>query len=539
VPVGNGSSSYDAIVVGAGHNGLTAAAYLAAAGRRVVVLERKPMVGGAAVTEEPLPGYRFSSCASMAPLPRRIVRDLGLKRHGFEALAMSPTLWSPDGEGGQGLLLSETAARSKTEIARFSDTDARRYAEFLTLMRRLAAALQPQLWKAPPEMIPAGTREGLEFLRLGGRLRLLGRRDLSELLRIPFLSLSDFLSDWFETDLLRSMLAAGALTGSLAGPISPGTASLLLFDFCTAGSGPPGPRMIPRGGTAALSEALAAAARSRGAEVRTGAEVEQIVVRGGAARGVVLSGGEEIAARVVVSNADPHRTFLRLLDPVHLDPEFLQRIRNLRMTGAVAVVHIALEGLPDFTSLPERIGRRALAGRIRIAPGTEYLERAFDDAKHGRCSNQPFLEVVIPSLTDPSLAPEGGHVMSVLVQFAPYHLREGNWEDHRERLADTVVEILSRHAPDLPGRIHHRYILTPKELEQLYGLTDGHIYHVEHCLDQLFLLRPLPECSRYRTPLRNLYLCGAGTHPGGGISGLCGRNAAGRILADWKPDATR
>jgi phytoene dehydrogenase-like protein len=535
----NGSSGFDVVVIGGGPNGLTAAGYLAAAGRRVLVLERRPQVGGRAMSEEPFPGYRFSICPTIAPVPRRIVRDLGLKRHGLETLSMSPTLWGPNRDGTQALLLSDSAARSKNEIARFSGDDARRYGEFLALMNRLSAALQTQMWKPPPDMGSAGSKDGWNLLKLGGRLRLLGRRDLSELLRIPFLSLSDLLSDWFETDLLRSMLASGALIGSLAGPISPGTSSLLLFDFCAGGHGRPGPRVVPRGGSGALCAALAAAARAKGAEIRTEAEVDRILVRGGTARGVVLRGGEEIESRVVVSNADPKRTFLNLVEPVQLDPEFRDRIRNLHMEGAAAFVHFALDGLPDFTALPDRVGRRALAGRIRIAPDIEYLERAYDDGKHGRMSARPFLEAVIPSLTDASLAPDGGHVMTVVAQFVPYRLRDGNGDDLGDRLADSVVEILSQHAPDLPGRIRHRQVLVPPDLERQYGLTGGHLFHGEHSLDQLFLLRPLPECSRYSTPVRNLYLCGAGTHPGGGVSGINGHNAAGRILADWKSDQTR
>ncbi|MCZ6670620.1 MAG: NAD(P)/FAD-dependent oxidoreductase [Acidobacteria bacterium] len=529
-----GTSRFDAIIVGAGHNGLIAAAYLARAGKRVVVLERDREIGGSTRTEEPFPGYRFSSCPSLSPLPPRIHNDLDLERHGLELLALPGTVWTPGGNGHRSLLLSESAAQSKEEISRFSAADSERYGEFLDLLKRLCRSLAPQLDNPPPPFSPHGIRDGLELLRLGGRIRRLGRKDLSELLRIPLLSLADFLSEWFETDLLRAQFAAGALIGSLAGPVSPGTASLLLYDFLTGGNAKPGPRVIPRGGMGNLVRALAAAAEGHGAVIRTGAAVERIQVSGETARGVALRGGEEILGQVVLSSADPKRTFLRLIDPIHLDPEFLRRVDHFQMKGAMAVVHLALDRLPEFSSLSGQPPSPALRGRVRISPDLEYLERAFDEAKHGCRSAFPFLECLIPSLTDPTLAPEGHHVMSILVQFAPYHLQAGSWEEEREPLADSVIELLDRYAPGLSGTIRYRSVLAPSDLEQRYGLTEGHIYHGEHSLDQLYLLRPLPDCAGYRTPIRNLYLCGAGTHPGGGVTGRCGFNAAARVLRDWQ-----
>ena len=525
-------SGFDAVIIGAGHNGLTTAAYLARAGKRVLVVEKRPRIGGTVETAELHPGYRFSPIApSCNPFPERIVRDLQLGRHGLEFLRVPHVLSCPLPDGG-GLVLEGDPTRDHEAIRKFSSRDADRYGEFLSTMRRLSRSLRPLITRPPPAAFPGGPKDALELLMFGGRLRRLGRKDLAFLLRILPMSLTDFLEDWFETDLLRSVLAAGCLIGSFAGPYSPGTASLLLFDFLTGTNGGVGERVLPRGGMGSLSAALAAAAESRGAVLRTDAPVDRVLIREGAARGVVLENGEEIDSRVVISNADPRRTFLHLLGPAHLEPGFLEKISHYRMHGVTAMVHLALRDLPRFTLAPNGNGIDPRSGRIRIGPSLEYLERAYDDAKYGNPSGAPFLEAMFPSLTDPSLAPDGGHVLSILVQYAPYHLRDGNWEDRREDLGDTVVDLISKYAPDLRKLIASGTVLSPLDLERDYGLTEGHIHHGEHSLEQLFTFRPLPECSRYATPIRNFFLCGAGTHPGGGVQGLCGYNAARQILRE-------
>jgi phytoene dehydrogenase-like protein len=344
----------------------------------------------------------------------------------------------------------------------------------------------------------------------------------------------DLVAEWFETDLLRAVVASRGIFGNFLGPASAGSSAVLLIR-AAADPHPAGATCFPRGGVGALAQAMASAAIEAGAQIRTDAEVSSILAKDGAVNAVRLSTGEEIPACLVVSNADPKRTLLGLVGPVHLDPNFVVKLRNYRSTGAVAKVNLALSGLPTFTAL-EGIdhGNAALAGRIHIGPTLEYLERAFDDAKYGSVSRAPILEVAIPSLADPSLAPAGQHVMSIYAQFAPFHLKSGNWTEQREALGDLVIKTLSTYAPNLPGLVLHRQVITPQDLEETYGLTGGHIFHGELTLDQLFTMRPLLGWARYRTPISGLYLCGSGTHPGSGLTGASGANAAREILKDWK-----
>jgi phytoene dehydrogenase-like protein len=532
-------ASYDVIVIGAGHNGLTAAAYLARAGKKVLVLERRPLAGGAAVTEEIHPGFRISTCAHWVGLLQpRIVRELELGRHGLEILRPEAALFQPRPDGSH-LLLWRDRAKALAEIARHSAADAERYPAFAERLGRLTGFLRPLLLSPPPFLPKGKGADLLALLEVGLRFRRLGAREIHQALRWLPMSVADLVSEWFEGEALKALLAARGIVGSFLGPRSPGTAALLLYENL----GEPGwPLLgwgVPRGGMGSVTAALAEAAKRYAAEIRTGAEVARIEVKNQKAVGVVLATGEEILVPVVVSNPDCRTTFDRLVDPALLDPHFLGAIRKIKFRGAVAKVNLAVAELPDFKSLPGKTAGLQHQAVIQIGPSLDYLERAFDDAKYGRFSARPFLEVVIPSVLDPTLAPAGKHVISILAQFAPYHLREGNWNEKREALGDAVVRTLAEHAPNLPGAILHRQVLTPGDLESIYGLPEGNIYHGEQTLDQLFFMRPVPGWARYRTPIQNLYLCGAGTHPGGGVSGAPGYNAAREILRDWKKGEIR
>ena len=527
------------VVVGAGINGLTAACYLARAGLAPLVLERRPVVGGMAVTEEFHPGYRCSPVAQSAgPLLAGIVRDLSLGK--VELFCPEVRVAAPSADG-RALLLFDNPKRTVSELSRFSEKDARRWTEFHGSLGRLGRFLQPLLSSTPPSPDKPTAQDVFGLLNAGRTFRFLPRKDRRRLLRWGPMAVADFAGEWFETELLKAMLVARGIYGAFAGPWSAGTtANLLLqaaFDPHSAGPG-----AFVKGGMGALSAALADAARRSGCEIRTDAEVIRVSVRDGRAGGVALSTGEEILARAVVSSADPKRTFLGLLDPMELDPDFVTKIRNYRCAGAVAKVHLALSGLPTFPALANAAnGSAPLSGRIHIGDEIDDLERAFDAAKYGRFSERPWCEATLPTVDDPTLAPPGGHVMSVHVQYAPYRLREGGWESRRDALGDAVVSTLASVCPGLPGLIVARKVLTPLDLEQTYGLSGGHIFHGEHALDQLYAGRPLLGWARYRTPIDGLYLCGAGTHPGGGITGAPGANASREILKDLRsnPGTTR
>ncbi len=527
------SEPYDAIVIGAGHNGLVTAAYLGRAGLSVLVLERRELVGGAAVSEEVFPGFRFDTCAHrVGELHPAAVRDLRLKRHGLEIIRPDPTALAllPDGDH---LLLWREASRSRESIGRFSKLDAERWVAFGDHVRRATRFLEDIYATIPPRLSGTSVSDLTKLFLVGGRLRRRGKTAMAEVLRTLPMSIAELLDEWFETDELKGTLGAIGITGVFQGPMAAGTAFTFLHQHVGSGDGIIKPTRLVRGGVGALSEALAAAARQNGAEVRTAAGVERVTVRDGRADGVVLANGDEIAAKRIISSADPKRTFLGLVDPLQLDPEFVRKVRGIRFRGACAKVHLALGELPSFAGVDG--GSAHLGGAISIAPSLNYLERAYDDAKYGSVSQAPYLEAVIASLSDPTLAPDGRHVMSVLVQYAPYHLKEGSWSDaRREELGDRVVDVLADYSPNLRSAIIDRQVLTPLDLERVYGLTEGNIYHGELALDQLYFMRPVPGWARYRTPIDNLYLCGAGTHPGGGVTGAPGYNAARAILKDVK-----
>ncbi len=520
---------YDAVIIGGGHNGLTAAAYLARAGRRVLVLERRPVVGGAAVTEEVVKGFHFSVCSYVVSLLRpEIIAELELRRHGLEILPLDGTFTTmPDGNY---LWRTDDHAHTHAEIARHSPRDADAYEQYSRTMVEMGRFARPILAMEPPDPT-SFTLHGLrQLVSTLPRFRALSYDDQYAQIQLMTMSAIEFLDQWFETDVLKATMSASGIIGTHLGIRSPGTAYVLLHHYMGEIDGAFRSWGLARGGTGAISNAIAAAAREAGVEVRTGVDVERVIVQGDRARGVALKNGDEIAAKVVASSVDPRLTFGRLVDPSALPAGFREDIARYKFRGASAKVNLALDALPNFTSLPGP--GRHLAGAISISPSVEYMDRAYDDGKYGRFSRRPYMDVVIPSLTDPTLAPPGKHVMSCFVQYAPYALAEGTWDSQREALGDAVIATLAEYAPNIRDIVLHRQVVTPLDLEREWGLSEGNIFHGELSLEQLFFLRPVPGWARYRTPIRNLYMCGSATHPGGGIMGAPGRNAATRILAD-------
>jgi phytoene dehydrogenase-like protein len=518
------------VVIGAGHNGLVTAFYLARAGLRPLVLERRSQVGGAAVTGEFHPGFRTSLLAHSASLEPGIIRDMQLERHGLELITpeVSRTALSP---ANRALVLYRNVEKATHEIARVSPADARKYAELAEALRKIAGVILKIFALTPPDIASPGTRDLLLLLGVGRTLRGLGRRRMYDLLRWAPMAVADLAQEFFASEALRSVLAARGIFGASLGPWSAGT-SLLFLLRAASEPNPAGGATFSRGGIGAITEAMAAAAQKAGAQIRTDAEVGEITVKHGQAAGVVLSTGEKIPARAVVSSADPKRTFLNLLDPSLLSPGFLRRVRNYRMPGTLAKVNLALAELPAFGGVDG--AREQLTGTIQIGPEIDYLERAYDDSKYGNFSRAPYLEFTIPSLSDSSLAPQGKHVMSVYMQYAPYKLKNDSWDNQRQALGQTVVRTLAEYAPDLERKVLGVQVITPQDLESDYGLTGGHIFHGELALDQIFTMRPILDWARYKMPLRELYLCGSGTHPGTGLTGGSGRNAAREILRQLK-----
>jgi phytoene dehydrogenase-like protein len=521
------SQQYDVIVIGGGHNGLTAAAYLARAGRKVLVLERRHVLGGAAVTEEIYPGFKYSVCSYVVSLLRpEIIRELDLPRHGLEILPLDGT-FTPMLDGDY-LWRVNDHAKTRREIARHSPIDAEAYEEYGKAMVEMGRFVKPILGMTPPDptrLEPGGLRDLWSLLR---RFRALPPDDRYNQVQLMTMSAVDFLDQWFETDVLKATMSASGIIGTFLGVRSPGTAYVLLHHYMGEIDGAFRSWGLSRGGTGAISNAIAGAAREAGAEIRTEAAVAKILVSDGRARGVVLQNGDEIRSAAVASSVDPNLTFLRMIGAEYLPTEFVEDVRRYKYRGSSGKVNLALDALPDFTSLPGPGPH--LRGAVSISPSVDYMERAYDQAKYGRYSRRPYIDIVLPSLTDPSVAPPGKHVMSCFVQYAPYHLKEGTWDEHREAFGDTVVNTIAEHAPNLKDIILHRQVLTPLDIEREFGLTEGNIFQGELTLEQLFFLRPAPGWAKYRTPISNLYICGSATHPGGGIMGAPGRNAAQVIL---------
>jgi phytoene dehydrogenase-like protein len=518
---------YDAIVIGGGHNGLTSAAYLARAGRKVLVLERRHVLGGAAVTEEVFPGFKFSVCSYVVSLLRpEIIRDLDLPRHGLEILPLDGT-FTPMPNGDY-LWRVNDHARTRREIARHSKLDAEAYDEYGKAMVEMARFVKPILNMTPPDPASLNPRDLMKLLFLGRRFRALPDLDRYNQVQLMTMSAVDFLDQWFETDVLKATMSASGIIGTFLGVRSPGTAYVLLHHYMGEIDGAFRSWGFARGGTGAISNAIASAAREAGVEIRTEAPVAHIRVRGGKADGVVLSNGDELAADMVLSSVDPNLTFLRFIERKELPGDFIEEVQRYKFRGSSGKVNLALDALPDFRCLP---GEGAhLRGAISISPSVDYMERAYDQAKYGEFSRRPYIDMVIPTLTDPSVAPPGKHILSCFVQYAPYKLANGSWDDQREAFGDTVIDTLAEHAPNIRDIILHRQVLTPLDLEREFGLTEGNIFQGELTLEQLFFARPVPGWAKYQTPIRNLWMCGSATHPGGGIMGAPGRNAALRIL---------
>jgi phytoene dehydrogenase-like protein len=523
-------SKYDVVVIGGGHNGLVNAAYLAKAGRKVVVLERRYVLGGAAVTEEVFPGFKFSVASYVVSLLRpEIIRELDLPRHGLEILPLDGTFTPMHGNY---LWRVNDHARTLREIARHSKLDAEAYDEYGRAMVEMGRFVKPILGMTPPDPTSLNLKGLQDLLFLGRRFQKLPHDDQYNQVQLMTMSAVDFLDQWFETDVLKATMAASGIIGTFLGVRSPGTAYVLLHHYMGEIDGAFRSWGFARGGTGAISNAIADAARELGVEIRTEAPVAKVLMNNGRAKGVVLDNGDEIRCDVVSSSLDPRLTFIKMVGKEHLPADFVEDVNRYKFRGSSGKVNLALSGLPNFTCLPGE--GRHLRGAISISPAVEYMERAYDDAKYGRYSRRPYIDMVIPTLTDPSVAPPGKHIMSCFVQYAPYHLKEGTWDQKREEFGDTVVDTISEYAPNLRSLILHRQILTPLDIETKFGLSEGNIFQGELTLEQLFFLRPAPGWAQYRTPVRSLYMCGSATHPGGGIMGAPGLNAAHMILRDWK-----
>jgi phytoene dehydrogenase-like protein len=520
------SARYDAIVVGGGHNGLVAAAYLAQGGKKTLVLERRPMLGGAAVTEEVFPGFKFSVFSYVVSLLRpEIIRDLDLPKHGLQILPLESTVTPLD--NGDYLASWSDPDETRRELCRHSTHDADAAVVFGRLMHHMAMAVKPILGMVPPDPTSLSPGDLAGLLKLGGHFRSLGPERFHALHKLMTMSSADYLDEWFEFDALKATKSASGIIGTFLGPRSPGTAYVLLHHYMGELDGAFRAWGFHKGGTGAISETIARAARAHGAEIRTAA-VARVLVRNGRTTGVALENGGEIAANVVISGLDPRLTFTRLVDPKDLPTPLVDGVRNFKFRGSSGKVNLALSGLPNFTCMPG-LGPH-LRGAISISPSIEYLERAYDDAKYGEFSEHPYMDIVIPSMIDPEMAPPGKHVMSIFVQYAPYHLN-GGWNDaRREAFGDAVVKTLAKYAPNIESLILHRQVLTPDDIERITGLSEGNIFQGELALQQLFFLRPVPEWAKYRTPIHGYWQCGAGTHPGGGIMGASGRLAAREIL---------
>jgi phytoene dehydrogenase-like protein len=526
---------YDAVIIGAGHNGLVTAALLAKAGFETLVLETRQVLGGAAATEEVFPGFQVNTGADDAGLfSDKIVAELDLAAHGLEFLKSDVAVFAPQLDGSA-LTLWCDEARSAAELGRLGGIgrrDAKRYPDFAAMMNRMAEALRGMLLLTPPNLMDRQISEGTTWGRFGLNLRRMGGKEMMELFRVLPLSAADHLNEWFESEALKGTIAVPALLGNQLGVRGAGTNFMLLYQNA---NGFMRPRSV-KGGMGRLSAALAAAAEARGAKIRLDSPVERILLDGDRAVGILLKDGQQISARFVVSNADPRRTLFGLVGPTNLEPRFMRQVRNIIYRGVTTKMNLAVGGLPHFIG---QTNSDQLTGRIRISPSLEYLERAYDAAKYRNFSPSPILDITIPTLLDPALAPEGQHILSITMQYAPFKLQndkvakgqgESYWEDQRQRLGDVILNTLSQYAPGLESLVLHRQILTPLDWEREYGLTEGNIHHGQMSLDQLLIMRPISGWSRYSTPIENLFLCGAGTHPGGGVTGAPGYNAAREVL---------
>ena len=522
-------NKYDAIVIGGGHNGLTAAAYLARAGKKVLVLERRYVLGGAAVTEEVFPGFKFSVCSYVVSLLKpNIIRELMLPKFGLELLPLESTFTPLDND-----YLLRTADEDQTyrEISRHSPRDAETYMRFGPLMSQIGMAVRPILETIAPNAIRPSLADLGAMKKLLNHFKTLSEEQFEYLTKLMTMSSADFLDEWFEFEPLKATMSASGIIGNFMGPRSPGSAYVMLHHYMGDIDGAFRAWGFQRGGTGVVSMAIARSAKHFGADILTEAPVEKVIVKNDRAVGVVLENGYEYQADKVISGLDPKLSFLKMVDEKDLPSEFVTDIKNFRIRGSSGKVNLALDGLPNFTSLPG--DGPHLRGAISISPSYDYLEKAYDDAKYGNFSQEPYMDIIFPSVIDPGMAPTGKHVMSCFIQYAPYDIK-GGWNDKkREDFGDAVINAIAKFAPNIKDIILHRQVLTPADLESTFGLTEGNIFHGELSLQQLFILRPAAKWANYKTPIKNYYQCGSGTHPGGGITGSPGEMAAKKILSDW------
>jgi len=534
----NGQRTWDIVIIGGGHNGLVAAAYLARGGLSVRVLERREVLGGACATEEVWPGYKVSTAAYLCSLMQeRIIRELDLPRFGYRVYAKDPAFFTPFPDGRH-LTMWQDQKRTCEEIAKFSRKDAEVYPQYEEFVERLSKFAEKMLLRTPPNITKTGWGDLAGLGKLGMELLRMPEDERIGQARIFTQSVAEFLEPWFESEEIKVTLATDGVIGTNGGPRSPGTAYVLLHHVMGGVDGHRGLWGFVRGGMGAISQSIADAARAAGAEISTGAAVSHVLMNdtasGPRAVGAVLTNGEEILAHTVVSCADPKRTFLGLVGEQHLPADFAKAVREIAMQGCSMKINLALDGLPNFTAIPGNNLQPHHKTTMHICPDMDYVERGWDDAKYGRPSEHPLIEMTIPTTYDDSIAPPGKHIMGIFLQYTPYKLREGSWHDVKEAYADRVMDHIEEYAPGFKSLVRHRQVLSPLDLEEIYGLTGGNIFHGEMSLGQLFFLRPVPGWARYRTPVRGLYMCGSGTHPGGGVMGAPGYNAAREILGDWK-----
>jgi phytoene dehydrogenase-like protein len=520
---------HDAIIIGAGHNGLVTACYLAKAGKKVLVLERRDVLGGACVTEETFPGFKVSTCAYVNSLFRKeITEELKLEDHGFKLLAREPSSFSPFHDGRY-LMMGGDKEKNRREIGKFSEKDADAYPKYEAMLERVADVLEPTLVQKPPNVVRPGLGDLWKMYKLGGGFQKMGTA-MSEAVEVLTGPARTILDRWFESEQLKATLATDAIIGAFAAPSMPGTAYVLFHHVMGETHGKRGVWAYVEGGMGALSNSLASVAKSLGAQIRTNADVRRINVADGVVTGVSLANGDEFTAKTVASNADCHVTFVKLMDGKALPPDFLEAINRIGYESASLKINVALERLPSFACLPGHDVGPQHRGTVHLCPDQDYIERAYDDAKYGKPSANPVLECTMASAVDPTVAPAGKHLMSIFVQYAPYKLKEGNWDQIKDAFADRCFDILEEYAPGFKSSVIARQVVTPLDLERTFSLTGGNIFQGAMTLNQLFVMRPLPGWSGYTTPIKGLYLCGSAAHPGGGVIGAAGWNAARVIL---------